>query len=191
MLPVPTTWLSCLSCIDVSSFRAVHHFPHCSTAIRAGNCSSPGLYIASCNVKTSIISSVYTAGENEDEYNTDAPLYSRFLANTLNMRTPYEQYGVYLTALGGSAYMANSFFRAYHLAKYVKFKDIPGQQSEAQFAADMARVAPHELDRAGRTIARLKVRGAAAAIASPVLWIAWRLVSQTPTRLHGNKRKDS
>ena len=79
--------------------------------------------------------------------------------------------------------MANSFFRAYNLAKYVKLKDIPGQQTEAQLAADMASVAPHELDRAGWTIARLKVRGAAAAIASPVLWIAWRLVSQTPTRL--------
>lgn len=133
-------------------------------------------------VSNNVTSSENVAGQNQDEYNTDAPLYSWFLANTLNMRTPYEQYGLYLTTLGGSAYMANSFYRAYNLAKYVKFKDIPGQHTEAQFAADMARVAPHELERAGRTIARLKVRGAAAAIASPVLWIAWRLVSQTPTR---------
>ena len=63
--------------------------------------------------------------------------------------------------------MANSFYRAYKLAKYVKFQDT-GQHTEAQFAADMARVAPHELERAGRTIARLRVRGAAAAVALPV-----------------------
>ena len=135
-------------------------------------------------------SSENVAGQNQAEYNTAAPLYSWFLANTLNMRTPWEQYGVYLTTLGGSAYMAKSFFRAYNLAKYVKLKDIPGQHTEAQYAADMAHVAPHELERAGRTIARLKVRGTAAAIASPVLWIAWRLVSQTPTRLN-KTRKDT
>ena len=133
-------------------------------------------------VGNNVSSDENVAGQNQDEYNTDAPLYSWFLADRLNMRAPYEQYGVYLTTLGGSAYMANSFYRAYNLAKYVKFKDIPAQHTEAQLAADMARVAPHELERAGRTIARLKVRGAAAAIASPVLWIAWRLVSQTPTR---------
>ena len=129
-------------------------------------------------------------GENQYEYNTDAPLYSWFLANTFNMRAPYEQYGVYLTALGGSAYMAKSFFRAHNLAKYVKVKDIPGQQIEAQLAADMAHVAPHELERAGHTIARLKLRGVAVAIASPVLWIACRLVSQTPTRSN-KKRTDT
>ena len=85
--------------------------------------------------------------------------------------------------------MANSFFRAYNLAKYVKYKDLPGHQGEAQFAADLAHVAPHELERAGRTIARFKVRGVAAAIAAPVLWIAWRVVSQTPTTKKSNKQQ--
>ena len=88
---------------------------------------------------------------------------------TFNMRAPWEQYRVYLTTLGGSAYMANSFFRAYNLAKYVKYKDVPGYQEEAQFAADLAHVASHELERAGHTIARLKARGVAAAVAAPVL----------------------
>lgn len=42
------------------------------------------------------------------------------LAITLNMRTPYEQHGVYLTALAGSMHMANSFYRAYNWAKPVQ-----------------------------------------------------------------------
>ena len=130
----------------------------------------------------------FAAGQSEDDSNTSAPLYSSFLANTFSMRAPYEQYGLYLTALGGSAYMVNSFFRAHNLAKYVKFKDIPGHQEEAQFAADMARVAPHELERAGRTVARLKVRGAAAAIAFPTMWLAWRLMSNTAAKPSSKRR---
>lgn len=89
------------------------------------------------------------------------------------MRAPFEQYGLYLTALGGSAYMANSFFRAHNIAKYVKYKDLPGHQEEAMWAAAMSKAAPHELeDRALFTIARLRTKGLGVAVALPTVWLA-------------------
>lgn len=118
------------------------------------------------------------AGERE-EYNTGAPLYSHFLADTLSMRAPYEQYVLYLASLTGSAFMANSLFKAFNLAKYVKYSQQQGYEKEAQYAADMAQVHPHELERAGRTVARLRARGVVTALAFPALWIAWRLLSHT------------
>ena len=105
------------------------------------------------------------------------------------MRAPFEQYGVYLVALGGSAYMAKSFFRAHHLTQYAKIRDFPGRGEEAQFAADMAHVAPHQLERPGLTVARLRTRGLAVAIAAPVLWIALRVISQTPTMTYSLRTK--
>ncbi|DBA77962.1 TPA: hypothetical protein ACH3X1_009122 [Trebouxia sp. C0004] len=119
-----------------------------------------------------------SSGEHE-EYNTGAPLYSFFLADAFNMRAPYEQYGLYLASLTGGAFMANSFFKAFNLAKYVKYSQQQGCEKEAQYAADMAQVHPHELERAGRTVARLRARGVAIALAFPALWIAWRLLSHT------------
>ena len=62
------------------------------------------------------------------------------------MCAPYEQYGSLLT---GRAFMANSFFKAFDLAEYEKYSEQQGYEKEAQYAADMAQVHPHELKRAG------------------------------------------
>ncbi|DBB00786.1 TPA: hypothetical protein ACH3X1_000718 [Trebouxia sp. C0004] len=130
------------------------------------------------------------AGEHE-EYNMGAPLYSFFLVDAFSMRAPYEQYGLYLASLTGGAFMANSFFKAFNLAKYVKYSQQQGFEKEAQYAADMAQVHPHELsptcplqelERAGRTVAKLRARGVATALAFPALWIAWRLLSHAPQK---------
>lgn len=132
-----------------------------------------------------------TSGEHE-EYITGAPLYSFFLADTFSMRAPYEQYGLYLASLTGGAFMANSFFKAFNLAKYVKYSQQQGYEKEAQYAADMAQVHPHELERAGRTVARLRARGVVTALAFPALWIAWRLLSHTskkPTQGQSRHKK--
>ncbi len=140
--------------------------------------------------RKSIILIVYfVVGGDQDEYSTSAPLYSLFLANRLSMRAPYEQYILYLSALAGSAYMANNFFRAYNLAKYVKYKDLPGHHEEAKWAAAVANAAPHELERAALMAARLKSRGITAAIAFPTFWIAWRLLSNTPAKSNSKRSK--
>ena len=134
---------------------------------------------------------VDTFHSDAGEYNTGGPLYSFFLADTFSMRAPYEQYGLYLASLTGGAVMANSFFKAFNLAKYVKYSQ-QGYEKEAQYAADMAQVHPHELERAGRTVARLRARGVATALAFPALWIAWRLLSHTsknPTQAQSRHHK--
>ena len=104
------------------------------------------------------------AGEHE-EYNTCAPLYSSFLADAFSMCAPCEQYGSYLASLNGGAFVANSFFKAFNLAKNVKYSQQQGYEKEAQYAADMAQVHPHELERGGCEVARLRVRGVATALA--------------------------
>ena len=126
------------------------------------------------------------AGKQDVDY-SGAFLYSPVLASQFGMQAPYEQYGLYSAAVAGGAVMANSFFRAYHLAKYVDYKARPGCQEQAQFAADLAQVAPHELDRAGRTIVRLRARGITAALAFPALWVGWRLVMHTSQKTTGKR----
>ena len=43
--------------------------------------------------------------------------------------------------------MANSFFEAFNLAKYVRYSQQQGCEKEAQYAAVMAQVHPHKLGR--------------------------------------------
>ena len=84
--------------------------------------------------------------------------------------------------------MANSFYRAYNLAKFVKYKVTPGKHEEALYAADKANVAPHQLERAGLMVARLTARGASVAVAAPALWITWRLIAQTSGKAKGKRK---
>ena len=128
-----------------------------------------------------IVDTFYSDAGEHEEYNTGALLYSLFLADAFSMHAPYERYGSYLVSLTGGAFMANSFFKASNLAKYVKHSQQQGYEKEAQDAADMAHVHPHELERAGRTVARLRARGVATSLAFPALGIAWRLLSHTFT----------
>ena len=109
------------------------------------------------------------AGRDRGQDNTCAPLYSGFLANTLGMHKVYQQYMLYLAAFRGSTYIAGSMFKAYNLAKYVKYKDQPGRHESAQYAADLARAAPRELEHAGVIFARFRARGVATAAVAPML----------------------
>ncbi len=113
-------------------------------------------------------------------------LYSSVLAGQFGVKKPWEQYGLYAAAGAGGCILASSFFRAYNLAKYVELKGRPGFQEEAQWAADLAKVAPHELERPGLTSARLRARGVRAAIAFPALWLGWRVVMNTPQLTYPN-----
>lgn len=95
----------------------------------------------------------------------------------------YEQYGLYLTGLGGSAYMARCFTRSYYLAQYVTYKGQPALHEEAKWAAAMAWAAPHELEHAGLMAARLRFRGVGVALGAPMLWVAFRLLQKQESTL--------
>ena len=56
------------------------------------------------------------------EYNTDAPLYSPFLAEMLNLPGGYLQLGFYISVVTGGAIWFNRFYRARALAEYVEAK---------------------------------------------------------------------
>lgn len=149
------------------------------------NATREGLQSQPCLPAASVDKLLRAFGQSErtrEKYNTTAPLYSGFLVNTLNMRELWKQYALYLAALAGSAYMANNFFRAYNLAKYVKYKNSPTHHEEARRAAEMANAAPYKLERAARVAARMNSRHVSAAIAFPTFWLAWRLLSNTATK---------
>lgn len=133
---------------------------------------------AMCTLNTGLLTFYTNAGKQQD-CNMGAPLYSSFLADTFRMRAPFEQYGVYVASLTGCAFMGDSFYKAFSLAKYVKYSQQQGFEKEAQYAANMARVHPRELERAARTVTRLRVRGVATALAFPAVWIACRLMFHT------------
>ena len=112
---------------------------------------------------------------------TSAPLYSEFLADTVGMETPYEQYGLYLTTLGtlgGVGYCANMLYRARLLAQAVAEQD-PNLKEELRM---FARVTPDEFKKAHMHIASFRTRGLLAAVSWPLLWLAWR-------SSHGNVKK--
>lgn len=86
--------------------------------------------------------------------------------------SPFEQYGLYGTLLGGGAYLVAQFRRAQHLMKYAKLKDI--SPTEAELFGDMANVPPYQLQRAARFATRFRVQGVSVAASAPLLWLLWR-----------------
>lgn len=76
------------------------------------------------------------------------PFYSPYLAKTLRF-SPFEQYGLYGTLVGGGVYLAVQLRRAHYLMKYAELKDI--NPAQAELFGDMANVQSHyQLDKAAR-----------------------------------------
>lgn len=84
------------------------------------------------------------------EYNTDAPLYSPFLAEKLNLPGGYLQLGFYISVVTGGAIWFNRFYRARALAEYVEAKIAHAPEPQLQHWADMANVEPWRLKQASR-----------------------------------------
>jgi hypothetical protein len=88
------------------------------------------------------------------------------LATQAGLATPWEQLGLYGSALGGFAYAVRQFYRAHHVVKYVETQNVEHLY--------LANVPTTEAPRARFMPASIRARGAAAALGAPMLWLAWR-----------------
>lgn len=110
-----------------------------------------------------------------ERYNTNAPLFSPWLAEKLNRPEPYKHYGFYVSILTGVAVLTNRSYRARALAKYAEAKIAHEPEAQLLYWADMANVEPGRLERPERHIGRLRAEGMLAAVGAPLFWIYWVL----------------
>jgi hypothetical protein len=96
----------------------------------------------------------------------DSPLFSRTLAGSLGLHTPWEQLGLCGTVLGGCTYGLRQFHRAHHVAKYAQTENVKHLYE--------ANVPVSEAPRALYLVNKIRARGALAALGAPMLWLAWR-----------------
>lgn len=106
-------------------------------------------------------------GERQTEKKWDgAFMYSTWLRDKLGLGTPWEQYGFYTSAIGGSVYGMRQYERAYELAQYMK----TGKEEHLI----MSRCTELEAKHGRMMIERIKMRGAVAILGAPITWLAWR-----------------
>ena len=75
-----------------------------------------------------------------ERHNTDAPLYSAWVAEKLSMPEVYEQYGLYCSSLFGVSFLTNQLFRARALAKHAEAKIAHAPESQLLYWTHMANV---------------------------------------------------
>ena len=108
-----------------------------------------------------------------ERYNTDAPLYSAWVAEKLNMPEVYKQYGLYGSILTGMAVLTNRMYRARALAKYAEAKIAQAPEPKLLYWAHRANVEPWRLEFPARNIKKLRAEGMLAAVGAPLFWTYW------------------
>ena len=91
------------------------------------------------------------------------------------MREPYVQYIQYGTVFTGVGVLINRLNRSRAMAKYAEAKIAHAPEEQLLYWADMANVAPHQLERSARQIAGFRAQGILAAIGVPLLWATWQV----------------
>ncbi len=144
----------------------------------------------------------YDACQNEEEYNTSDPFYSRTLAERFNARAPYEQYGIYISSavvLGTTLYKTWDGWRALRRANelgtaaFLKAQKAPPEEVLDHLA--LADATELQLRKAEMFIRRHQNHARVsfvAAIASPLLWIAYlryRSLGSSTQQPHQSTRK--
>jgi hypothetical protein len=104
------------------------------------------------------------------------PFYSTYLAQELGMTSPHHQYVLCFITAAGMAYGGRQMYRACLLMKAVKQTD----SFRRLELMHRAKADEQQLARAGWFAQSFAVQGISAAIAAPVLWLAWRM-----THRHG------
>jgi len=102
---------------------------------------------------------------------TNSPWFSPTLAK-IGLSTPWEQWGFFGSAAGGCIYAGRQYVRAHHVLKFVETDNVEHLY--------MANVPSTEAARARFLVSRFRMQGAAAAVLSPLLWLAWRNAREPP-----------
>ncbi len=107
---------------------------------------------------------------SEDNDWSSAFLYSERVKIWTGAAVPYEQWGVYVSVIGGAVYCGNAYSKAYHLMKAASSP----QNSEARaLHKALAWVSEEQVKHAATIARRFQNRGILAALGAPVTWLAY------------------
>jgi len=104
-------------------------------------------------------------------------LFSKRIARITKLNTPWEQWGLYASIIGGGIFSAQQILRSYHTIKYIEATD-PIIKIEHR---DMANISIDQAERAVRMVSKFRMR-ALAGLSAPLLWMTWRF-------MHSKKEK--
>ena len=96
--------------------------------------------------------------------------YSKTLQKLTGATTPFEQYGLYGSIIGGVFLISRSLFRSYHALKAIKF---PPESEERLFHSFLAGANGEQLRHAKVFAHRLRTRGVLGGILLPIGFISY------------------
>jgi hypothetical protein len=99
-----------------------------------------------------------------------SPLYSKTVQKLTGATTPFEQYGLYASIIGGVFLISRSLFRSYHALKAIEF---PPESEDRLFHSFLARATGEQLRHAKVFAHRLRTRGILGGILLPMGFITY------------------
>ena len=101
-----------------------------------------------------------------------SPLYSKTVQKLTGATTPFEQYGLYGSIIGGVFLISRSLFRSYHALKAIEF---PPESEDRLFHSFLAGANGEQLRHAQIFAHRLRTRGILGGILLPIGFISYLL----------------
>lgn len=99
-----------------------------------------------------------------------SPLYSKTVQKLTGATTPFEQYGLYGSIIGGVFLISRSLFRSYHVVKAIEFP--PGSEDRSVHSY-LAGATKEQLHHAQIFARRLRTRGILGGILLPIGFITY------------------
>ena len=96
--------------------------------------------------------------------------YSNTVQKLIGANTPFEQYGLYGSSIGGVYLMSRSLFRSYHAVKAIEF---PPDSQERFYHSFLARATGEQLRHAQSFAHQLRTRGVLGGILLPIGFISY------------------
>ena len=97
-------------------------------------------------------------------------LYSKTVQKLTGATTPFEQYGLYGSIIGGVYLISRSLFRSYHAMKAIEF---PVESDERFFHSFLARATDEQLRHAKVFAHRIRTRGVLGGLLLPIGFISY------------------
>ncbi len=96
--------------------------------------------------------------------------YSKTVQNLIGANTPFEQYGLYGSMIGGVYLISRSLFRSYHAVKAIEF---PVDSQERFYHSFLARATGEQLRHAQSFAHQIRTRGLLGGILLPIGFISY------------------
>jgi len=97
--------------------------------------------------------------------------FSKRIARITKLDTPWEQWVLYASIIGGGIFSAQQMARSYHTIKYIEATD-PIIKRDHRYIVN---ISVDQAERAVRMVSKFRMR-ALAGLSAPLLWMIWRFI---------------